>query len=46
MNSAKDVENMIAGWKSAGIDATQLVVNDANANRTDENGKKWWERDE
>ena len=31
MNSAKTVETLIAEWKRAGIDATQLVVNEANA---------------
>ena len=31
MNSAKTVETLIAEWKRAGIDATQLVVNDAEA---------------
>lgn len=31
MNSAKTVETLIAEWKHAGIDKTQLVVNDAEA---------------
>lgn len=31
MNSANQVAEMIAGWKAAGIDATQLVVKDAEA---------------
>ena len=31
MNSAKTVETLVAEWKRAGIDATQLVVNEANA---------------
>ena len=31
MNSAKQVADLIAGWKADGMDATQLVVNDAEA---------------
>ena len=31
MNSANQVAEMIAGWKSAGTDTTQLVVKDAEA---------------
>ena len=31
MNSAKDVDLMIADWKASGTNATQLVVNDAEA---------------
>ena len=31
MNNANQVAEMIAGWKTAGMDATNLVVNDAEA---------------